>query len=184
MVMHMGRSTTIIIVSLALAVSLVVSVVYMLRPVKIVEINGWVSIRPTGAKIAIRIYPKQDTELPVNVDRGASYREKSVPWTTYALNHGKPKVTESNPQELGIGVVNLTVRFLLITPANKTIEFEPLELREGGEHNYTLILGPNENITAGKFKLVIEFYLQVRTPAGIVIGPIRLTPVTLEFQVT
>ena len=165
----------------ALIISLVV-VICMFQPVRIVEVSGSVSILPIGGSSS-GLHINQGTEMPVSVDRHASYEIKLAPWISYAMTHGKPKISESKPQELGVGVVDLTIKFTLVTPT-KNISFEPLKLGKGGVHNFTLVLGPDEGISTGKFKLVIEFYLKVETPAGITIGPIVLTPIVLEFEIT
>lgn len=177
MVMQVRKSVIIILV----LVMTVISVVLLLRPVQVVEVNGSVSISPT--KVKVLLLNMKQVGIPINVDKRVSCECKNISWITYTLNHGKPRITKSSPQDLGGNVVNLTIKFLLVTPANKTIEFEPLQLGKGGRHDFQLILGPDENITSGKFKLVIKFYLEVRTPAGITIGPIELTPVELEFEV-
>ncbi len=159
---------------------LAIVVIYMIQPVKVIEIKGNVSIFPTAGGIIIFQVP----ELPVNVQKSATYEIKEIPRASYMVDKRRPRVTESHPQDIDMNVVNLTIKFLLIVPsANKTVEFEPLRLREGGSHKFSLILGPDEGVTSGTFKLIIKFWLLVTTPAGATIGPIELTPIELEFEI-
>ena len=108
---------------------------------------------------------------------------KNVSQLDYILmEKGKPKVTSSRPKETQ-NVVNLTISFTLKTPTGKELSFEPLKIGEAGEHNFELIIGPNEGLDeTGEFKLTIKFHLKVTTPTGMLVAQ-QIITITVEFTV-
>jgi len=100
----------------------------------------------------------------------------------FMTKRGTPRVTESRPVQLP-NVVNLTIKFKLITPTNTALAFEPLKIGKGGTHNFELVIGPAEGLTSpGTFHLIIEFHLIVTTPTGTKVVDIQRT-IEITFTV-
>jgi len=108
---------------------------------------------------------------------------KNVSQLDYMLmKKGKPRVTSSKPTAM-TNVVDLTIKFTLKTPTGTELTFEPLKIGEGGEHNFELIIGPNEGLQGtGNFTLTIEFHLKVTTPAGVTVTDLTKT-ITVTFTI-
>jgi len=168
----MGKKVLVIIIALLLLGG-VIGLLYV-QKVTIAVLSGQVSY--TGSSVGLEI--SQIRYLPL-----LNLEVRNISRLNYMLmTHGRPEVTESHPVKLP-NVVNITIKFKLITPTNTVLEFEPLKLGEGGSHNFQLIVGPNEGLTTtGTFYLIIEFYLKVTTPQGLTIVEIHKT-IEIAFTV-
>ena len=129
----------------------------MVVKTKVVEIDGSVKVSSLGTS---------EIRIQWSMTPSVSAQVKEIPMLQYYIsNRGKLKSsssTVSTPE-----VVEIYIYFKLITPANKTIEFEPLSLKGAGEHTFNTIIGPNEGLEEGLLKLVFEFNLKVKTPTGL-----------------
>ncbi len=170
----MGKGITAGLIVVVLIVAL--ASYYLSQKVEVAIVKGWITVMG-GSKSVLSLCQVGGA---ISHHEDANVIVKNISRLEYARNHGRPRITASKPED--IGVVNLTIKFTLITPTNHTISFEPLKIGKGGTHNFTLVIGPDEGLTSGRFRIVIEFFLQVTTPAGITIWRISIT-IVRSFEV-